>query len=406
MAGDPKNSIDHEGDGKDKVNRSVEYHKFRRVYLTAYLCATAADWLKGPYIYRLYEARGFSQQSITILFAAGYLSSAVSGFCTGMICDAFGRRRMCLVFCALYIIHALMHAFSDFNVLLAARIFSGVATSLLFSAFEAWMVAEHHRLGFPFEDLSKTFHVQTQCNAMVAVVAGLAAQGAVFVGGYAAPFGVSLLVLGVCAFIVHGWQENVGSTKRDFRLVVSTVRASLNWAVVRVGMLQCLFEGSMHIFVLLWTPCLQRGGREVPHGFVFSVYMLCMMLGGKKSFRPPLAAVFALASFCLAVPWLSSNFYCTLAAFCCFEWCCGCYFPQIAMLRSTHLAEKARTSIISLFRVPLNCLVVTTFFTGRMLPPHVVLLSASMGLACGTLVCLTLPGSPADDEGPRRAKTE
>ena len=36
--------------------------------------------------------------------------------------------------------------FNDFNILFVGRVFSGVATSLLYSAFESWLVAEHKKV--------------------------------------------------------------------------------------------------------------------------------------------------------------------------------------------------------------------------------------------------------------------
>ena len=36
--------------------------------------------------------------------------------------------------------------FNNFRVLLVGRIFCGVSTSLLFSAFESWLVAEHFKV--------------------------------------------------------------------------------------------------------------------------------------------------------------------------------------------------------------------------------------------------------------------
>lgn len=36
--------------------------------------------------------------------------------------------------------------FNNFNILFVGRIFCGVATSLLFSAFESWLVAEHFKV--------------------------------------------------------------------------------------------------------------------------------------------------------------------------------------------------------------------------------------------------------------------
>ena len=37
--------------------------------------------------------------------------------------------------------------FNNFNVLLVGRLFCGVATSLLNSVFESWLVAEHRKVG-------------------------------------------------------------------------------------------------------------------------------------------------------------------------------------------------------------------------------------------------------------------
>ena len=36
--------------------------------------------------------------------------------------------------------------FNNFKALLVGRIFCGVSTSLLFSAFESWLVAEHFKV--------------------------------------------------------------------------------------------------------------------------------------------------------------------------------------------------------------------------------------------------------------------
>eukprot|EP00747_Dinoflagellata_sp_TGD_P184042 gnl/TRDRNA2_/TRDRNA2_39360_c0_seq1.p1 gnl/TRDRNA2_/TRDRNA2_39360_c0~~gnl/TRDRNA2_/TRDRNA2_39360_c0_seq1.p1 ORF type:complete len:403 (-),score=74.08 gnl/TRDRNA2_/TRDRNA2_39360_c0_seq1:140-1348(-) len=367
--------------------RSSDFFAFRRSYLTAYLCGTAADWLKGPYIYRFYEARGFSPDEITILFVAGYASSACFGLMAGMMGDAFGRRRMCLVFCALYAAHALMHLFHSFAVLLAARVLSGVATALLFSAFEAWMVCEHGKM-FPDDDLEAIFAVQTQGNALVAVTSGLVAQGAVAVGGYVAPFAAAIPALCTCAFQVVRWPENVGNQQREVRAMVQTALSTMNSVVLRVGAMQSLFEGSMHIFVFLWTPCLARGGTEVPHGFVFAVYMLCMMAGGRYSrskwFRLPLGVVFAIAGLCLFVPAAVDNLWFNLTAFCGFEWCVGCYYPQMAMLRSKHLDNKTRNATMTLFRVPLNFIVVFVLIWGRSVEPRRMLVFTTVCLFINT----------------------
>jgi hypothetical protein len=45
-----------------------------------------------------------------------------------------------------YSLSCLTKLFNDFNILLAGRILAGISTSLLFSAFEAWMVFEHFKV--------------------------------------------------------------------------------------------------------------------------------------------------------------------------------------------------------------------------------------------------------------------
>lgn len=44
-----------------------------------YYCALFADWLQGPYLYRLYEQYGYLQQQIAALYAVGYVAAMVSG---------------------------------------------------------------------------------------------------------------------------------------------------------------------------------------------------------------------------------------------------------------------------------------------------------------------------------------
>jgi MFS family permease len=63
-------------------------------------------------------------------------------------------------------------------VLLLGRILGGLSTSLLFTAFESWMVSEHRKQGFPEELLAGTFSVASAGNGLMAIIAGLLAQRA------------------------------------------------------------------------------------------------------------------------------------------------------------------------------------------------------------------------------------
>ena len=61
-------------------------------------------------------------------------------------------------------------------LLLVGRVLGGMSTSLLFSAFESWMVSEHRKRGFPEEWLAGTFAISSWGNGVVAILAGFLAQ--------------------------------------------------------------------------------------------------------------------------------------------------------------------------------------------------------------------------------------
>ena len=61
-------------------------------------------------------------------------------------------------------------------VLMIGRILGGLSTSLLFSAFESWMVSEHRRNNFPDALLASTFAFAAAGNGIMAISAGFLSQ--------------------------------------------------------------------------------------------------------------------------------------------------------------------------------------------------------------------------------------
>lgn len=66
-----------------------------RKYLAVYLLATLSDWLQGPYVYALYDAYGYSQHNIAVLFVAGFGSSECSS--VDLLNDRYWRVSYALV---------------------------------------------------------------------------------------------------------------------------------------------------------------------------------------------------------------------------------------------------------------------------------------------------------------------
>lgn len=139
---------------------------------------TAGDWLQGPYVYYLYTTYGYGKGDIGQLFIAGFGSSMLFGTIVGSLADkqwvpllqSFsedrfvrwnfsllfflsghknhyrGRKRACVTYCITYILSCITKHSPHYKVLMLGRILGGIATSLLFSAFESWLVAEHNKV--------------------------------------------------------------------------------------------------------------------------------------------------------------------------------------------------------------------------------------------------------------------
>jgi hypothetical protein len=62
-----------------------------------------------------------------------------------------GRKKAALTYVVTYTLGCATKHWNMFVVLLVGRLFCGVATSLLYSAFESWLVAEHFKVKYqPF----------------------------------------------------------------------------------------------------------------------------------------------------------------------------------------------------------------------------------------------------------------
>ncbi|CAG0899302.1 unnamed protein product [Cyprideis torosa] len=209
---------------KDSVVSTVtnpEFLRFQNTYCIVYFLAVFADWLQGPYVYKLYSYYGFGEFEIAVLYIIGFAVSATLGTFTGPLADKFGRKRMCLIFCVLYGLTCLTKVSSSGIVLGLGRVLGGISTSILFSAFESWYVYEHkERYQFDSSWLSLTFGRTTYWNGILAIFAGVVANVVAedLQFGPLAPFIVAIPVLMACAVAIQtGWHENYGQSTFSFR---------------------------------------------------------------------------------------------------------------------------------------------------------------------------------------------
>merc|ERR1719487_2765353 len=181
----------------------IGFKQFQWCFLAVWSVCVAADWLQGPYVYALYSAYGFSGHEIAQLFVAGFGSSLAFGCVVGTAADRFGRKKMCLAYCVFYIISCCTKHWKVYAVLMFGRVTGGIATSILFSSFECWLVSEHcKRHQFSGGLLSYMFGLMFTQMYCVAIATGLAAQfvadtfvftpsapgSNIYMGGYCGPF--------------------------------------------------------------------------------------------------------------------------------------------------------------------------------------------------------------------------
>ncbi|XP_054721008.1 molybdate-anion transporter-like [Uloborus diversus] len=351
---------------------NAHFKAFQRKYFAVYFLALFGDWLQGPYIYKLYSHYGFTNSQIAVLYVVGFSASVLFGTGTGALADKFGRKKMCMVFCISYSLCCFLKIFPNYNILLLGRLLGGVSTSLLFSVFESWYVYEHMlTYDFPQEWISITFAQATFWNGVLAIVAGILAN---FTSeslklGPISPFVLAIPFFIISCFIISkAWNENYGRSQKSSRNPCFEGLSVIlgNSLIFMVGIVQSLFESVMYVFVFLWTPILDS--QHPPLGLVFSVFMVCIMIGSSlyqlalyRKYEPQrmllLAILIATVSQCgsaLATSFPETNVFVAYASFLLLEVAVGIYFPAIGYIKSECIPESHRANIMNWFRVPLN----------------------------------------------------
>lgn len=394
----PESSVRHDITTFRKLRISIsgiyiqqEFYFFQIAYVIVYGTALFADWLQGPYLYELYVAYGLSKSQIGFLYAVGFTSSCILGTIIGLLADIIGRKKVCLLYCCFYGTSCILQHFNVFKYLLLARICGGVSTSILFSAFDGWMLTTHNQK-FGGTAIDPIYEAVSFGNGCVAIVAGVLSSIIYRPSGVLAPFKASLGVLAVLSvLIIVLWNENYGTTSQpqDIEETEAIVegtqthktnhtRNPINYLLLcALGLYQSFFESCMYVFVLIWTPTLPA---FVDKGVTFAIFMQCLMIGSKMKmicnnlFKLRLSNI----KLTIAIPIMSAIafeiasvlhenklWYLRVCIYGFYEMCVGMYFSVFYSVRGTLLPENNKTTILNLFRVPLNIFVIVVCLNYR-----------------------------------------
>ncbi|KAL4225633.1 Molybdate-anion transporter [Mactra antiquata] len=354
------------------VGNNPQFLKFQRGYFAVYLVAMFADWLQGPYLYKLYSYYGFQEAQIAVLYVFGFASTVIIGMWAPMAADQFGRKKLCLAFTVLYSLSCFLKLFRSYGILIIGRIIGGVATSVLFSAFEAWYVHEHiESHDFPKEWIAVTFSRASTWNGILAVTAGLITNvvSEWFGMGPVAPYMLAIPCLVLAGVLVSThWTENYSSHKTKFRKMCGDGFKGIlsSEMIFMVGAIEALVESVIYIVIFLWTPILEPSKPSL--GIVFSCFMASILAGqglfqilSSRHFEVPILLItscgISLVGTMLCVSSThpgNANTNLSFIALCIFEFAVGIYFPAMGYLRSHIIPEQHSWSIMSWFRVPIN----------------------------------------------------
>ena len=299
------------------------------------------------------------------------------------------------MFCVTYTITCICITVPSLPILFIGRVLGGISTSILYSAFESWVVSSSNHLALPQSALSNILGRATLINGIVAAVAGVVSNKLVSTTlTFKSPFIASGFLLALAWVVINRtWHENRGGTsgsdgggilqlrrlgqawyivktgKPDWSFVPSNTQLFVDPLLLVLGLTQTCFEGSMYLFVFVWVPTLQEAAHTpgLPLGIIFSAFMLSMMIGSLLytaivSNPPPTrpgqqgdssltvhaklsSLVCATSALALAASVSFSSEYIRFGAFCVFEACVGMYYPVQGMLRGTLISDGHRATV-------------------------------------------------------------
>jgi len=306
----------------------------------------------------------------------------------------------------LYAFHFLLLSTSQIEVLIVGRTLAGISKVLLFTVFEAWMVHEHYALGYNDYQLRETFNWAAFINGVAAISSGIILHVIVPYFGLQSPYLLSVVLLAMTSIIIIStWPENYGTYELSGSKIFNGKTLLQGFTVIIhdphifcLGLMQTLFESAVFVFIFVWPPALERTlPVEIPYGLIFSCLVLSMMVGSlsvrilNHFFRPQaeIIAVVALAisAASLGFSAFTESFDTKFIYFNLFEFTIGIYLPITASLRHQYIPSESRSTILSLFRVPLSLLIMLFLQYVDILPLQATLIACAISVFFG-LPCL------------------
>ena len=143
-----------------------------------------------------------------------------------------------MAFCVTYTITCMCITVPSLPVLFFGRVLGGVSTSILYSAFESWLVSSSNHLALPQSSLSNILGRATLINGIVAAIAGVVSNKLVSTSlTFKSPFVASGVLLALAWVVIdRTWHENRGgASSNDDGGIFQLRRLGQAWQIVKTG---------------------------------------------------------------------------------------------------------------------------------------------------------------------------
>ena len=241
-------------------------------------------------MYTLYkDEKDISELTVAALFMTGFVVAGITASFVGTLADRHGRKAGCMTYCITYSLSCLSVLSNDLFILFVGRALGGLSTTLQYSMFETWMIAEYHKRDLrSCLSLGSMFSLSVSLSGVVAILAGIIGETIVERSGTkTSPFIAAFVCLASAFIGIHQvWSENYGEVTAEKKQAGEGIQMKLlDPRVLALGTTTTLFEGSMYLFVFFWSPAiissrtLDNNNDPPPFGIIFSCFMCAMMLG-------------------------------------------------------------------------------------------------------------------------------
>ena len=348
-------------------------------YLTGYITARASMWAKSPYMYMLYSTvHGFTVGEIGILYAIDASSALIFGPLIGSLSDVYGRKKFAVLYNILVIINLSLRITGIRDLAYVAQMLTGMGASILNTSYEAWIVFEANKEFGNYNEekdkfLKKLFKSQSIIDSSVSIIiSGICALAFKYYG-ILAPIFISMSLCLTSAIIISiTWDENKpASTKSNAWSIYGEALQELKKReILTIGIIESIYQAVLNVFIFAWTPLLQltaENGVFNP-GMAFINFVLMIILGTKiyEIFIINLKGnLYHSVSLCIIVEicafatiYLEDSFLIRFVFCAIINGTCGFYQPANSIIKAKILPEKYRTTLMSIFRIPLNVYVI------------------------------------------------